>query len=304
MSFPVNKHRIDKVRNTWLFRYGWALYQASNENHTSLIASGIAFYWLMALFPTIAAVITVVAMVSNPFIVLEQFSSFTHFLPSEVATLITTQAEATSHHVTRGLSLTVVVSLCLILFSASRGVRAFVQGLNIIHGYKETRNIVQLTALNVAMTFSMILLTVITLMLVAVLPALFHWFPAIGGFSISSFLYYARWIILLVMASVAIAMLYRYGPNRRKQHWQLHLPGTWGATLVWMLCSAGFSSYVSHFGHYNITYGSLGTVVILLIWLWLSTYIVLLGANLNVLITRTGEYDSQQDINKKPDTHQ
>ncbi|ANF58982.1 YihY/virulence factor BrkB family protein [Halotalea alkalilenta] len=276
-------------------RAGWKqvllrLYYTSEENHTSLVASGIAFYSLLGLFPAIAALISIWGLVSDPAQVEQQFALLNEFIPADAANMITAQARSVSASAGAGMSLTAIFGLLLTLYSASKGVKTFMEGLNIIYGEKEDRSIIKRTLLNLGLTLGMILMVIVTLFCVAVLPILFSFLPFAGFFAYA--LYYVRWLLLLGMITLAIAVLYRFAPNRKAARWEWLSIGTIVATVLWIAASIGFSIYVSNFGSYNETYGSIGAVIVVLMWFWLSAYIVLLGAGLNCELERQTSRDS------------
>lgn len=276
-------------------RVGWwdvlqRVYQANNAHHVSMIASSSAFYGLLGLFPAIAALISMWGMFADPVQVQQQLVALDEFVPSEAASIIEQQAQVVISQGSTGLSATTVFSLLLTVYSASKGVNTFTEGLNIIYGEQDDRHFLVRAFINVTLTLGMILLVILTLFSVAVLPIIFELIP-FGG-ALAATLYYLRWVVMLCVITLAIAVLYRFGPNRHAPRWEWLSVGTIASTLLWVLGSIGFSLYVSHFGSYNSTYGSIGAVVVLLMWFWLSAYIVLIGASINCELERQTESDT------------
>ena len=276
-------------------RHGWwrilrRVYGSIQQHHIGMMASSIAFYGLLSLFPAIAALIAIWGMYADPVQVQQQLVNLDQFIPNEAASIIEQQAEVVSASAGRGLNLTAIGSLIFTLYSASKSVQSFTEGLNIIYGEKEQRHFLVQIMINFALTLGMILLAIIMLFSVAILPVVMNLFPFADTLTTS--LYYLRWLIMLGIITLGIAVLYRFGPNRSAPRWEWLSIGTITSTFLWILGSLGFSLYVSHFGSYNSTYGSIGAVVVLLMWFWLSAYIILLGASINCELERTTAQDS------------
>ncbi|WP_414499847.1 YihY/virulence factor BrkB family protein [Zymobacter sp. IVIA_12111.31 C1] len=268
----------------------WRVYGSIQKHHIGMMASSIAFYGLLSLFPAIAALISIWGMYADPVQVQQQLVNLDQFIPTEAASIIEHQAEVVTASAGRGLNLTAIGSLLFTLYSASKSVQSFTEGLNIIYGEKEQRHFLAQIVINIVLTLGMILLAIFMLFSVAILPVVMNFFPFADTLTTS--LYYLRWLIMLCIITLGIAVLYRFGPNRRAPRWEWLSIGTITSTLLWILGSLGFSLYVSHFGSYNSTYGSIGAVVVLLMWFWLSAYIILLGASINCELERTTEKDT------------
>lgn len=268
----------------------WRVYRSTQQHHIGMMASSIAFYGLLSLFPAIAALISIWGMYADPAQVQQQLVNLDEFIPAEAASIIEHQAEVVTASAGQGLNLAAIGSLLFTLYSASKSVQSFTEGLSIIYGEKEQRHFLVQIILNVVLTLGMILLAIFMLFSVAILPAIMNFFPFTDTLTTS--LYYLRWLIMLCVITLGIAVLYRFGPNRSAPRWEWLSIGTITSTLLWILGSLGFSLYVSHFGSYNSTYGSIGAVVILLMWFWLSSYIILLGASINCELERTTEKDT------------
>ena len=254
------------------------------------MASSIAFYGLLSLFPAIAALISIWGMYADPIQVQQQLVDLDQFIPAEAASIIEHQAEVVTASAERGLNINAIGSLLFTLYSASKSVQSFTEGLNIIYGEKEQRHFLVQIVLNIVLTLGMIMLAIFMLFSVAILPVIMNFIPFADTLTTS--LYYLRWLIMLCIITLGIAVLYRFGPNRRAPRWEWLSIGTITSTVLWILGSFGFSLYVSHFGSYNSTYGSIGAVVVLLMWFWLSAYIILLGASINCELERTTEKDT------------
>ena len=253
-------------------------------DNVTLIAAGVAFYSMLAIFPALIAVVTIYGLVANPNDVARQVASFAENLPPGAGDLLTNQLGkivAASH---RSLSIALAISLVGALWSASAGIQALVKGLNLIYDEQETRGFVKLRGLALLLTFGAIVVVLGAIGLIAVLPGVLNkiGLARAGELAVS----YGRWPALIILVAVALAILYRLGPDRAKPRWRWVSWGALAAVVLWVAISAGFSYYVSNFGKYNQTYGSLGAVIVLLLWLWLSALAALIGAELDAEIER------------------
>jgi membrane protein len=250
-----------------------------SNDQMSLIAAGVAFYAFLALVPTLIAAMLIYGLVASPSQVVQQVTSFAGALPKDAQSLLTSQLSSLAASSKSGLSIGVIVSLVLALWSASGGTSALVQAINDAYDEKETRNFVKKRGLALLLTVGAILFFAIAASLVAVFPALANAL-GLGGFARVG-LESLRWVVLLVVVGIALAILYRVAPNRDDPQFRWVSIGAGVAVVVWIIASIGFSLYVNNFGSYGKTYGSLAGVVVLLLWLWLSIVAVLLGAEIN-----------------------
>ncbi|MFW3614026.1 YihY/virulence factor BrkB family protein [Billgrantia antri] len=267
------------------------------RDHVSIVAAGIAFYGLLAIVPAIVATIALWAILFNPQQITQQISSISHLLPEEAATIIRQQAERASRNSGAGMSLAAAGGVLLAIYSASRGVNGFMEGLNIVYDEKENRGVLKKTLLKLFLTIGAIFMILVTFGVIAAIPAIAD---LIGLSAFASFLVnLARWPLLMIVVMLAIAILYRYGPDRDRPRWQWTSIGSLIAVMLWLLGSIAFSIYVRNFGNYNEIYGSMGAVIILLMWLWLSAYIVLLGAELNSEMEHQTTHDTTVGGNER-----
>ena len=268
----------------------WRTKDEISDDHVSMVAASIAFYGLLAIFPAIAAMISVWGLLFDPQQIAQQIESVTGTLPEGAAGIINDQVEAVAAGAGTGVSVAAIVGILLALYSASKGMKAMIEGLNIIYDEEEQRGFIKLNLVTLILTLGLIAMMIVALGTITVIPAL------LGNLGLGevfrTLLDYARWPVLVVVALVGLAILYRYAPSRDAPQWQWVSPGAVTATVLWLIGSIAFSIYVRNFGSYNETYGSLGAVVILLMWFWLSAFIVLLGAELNCEIERQTERDT------------
>jgi membrane protein len=268
----------------------WRTKAELSDDHVSMVAASIAFYGLLAIFPAIAAMISIWGLLFDPQQIAQQIESVSGALPQDAAGIVNDQAHAVAGGAGTGISLAALVGILLALYSASKGMQAMIEGLNIVYDEDEKRGFVKLTFMTLILTIGLIAMMIVALGLIAVLPALLG---NLGlGEVFQALLTYARWPLLLVVALIGLAILYRFAPSREAPQWQWVSPGAAIATVLWLNGSIVFSIYVRNFGSYNETYGSLGAVVILLMWFWLSAFIVLLGAEQNCELERQTERDT------------
>jgi membrane protein len=224
------------------------------EDNVPLLAAGVAFYAFIALFPALIAAVTLYGLVADPEQVQEQISGFSDTLPDEAASLLTDQLTSIAGGSSSALGWGLLLSVGGALFAASGGMQ-----------------------LALVLTLGAIAFIVVSIGLVAVLPVLLDGLGAVGRIAAQV----ARWAGLVVFVLVALAVIYRFGPDRDNPKVKWVGLGSAVATLLWIIGSAGFSLYVSNFGKYGETYGALAGVVILLLWLWLTSLIILVGAEIN-----------------------
>ena len=249
------------------------------EHNLSLLAAGIAFWGVLALFPAIAALVSLYGYLADPANIAATLETIRPFLPAEVHAAVEAQLAALTAARPAALGTASLLSLLFALWSARNGVSAMIQGLNVAYHEKDTRGVVASTAVTLLLTVLLIGLVMIALIALVVVPALINLLP-IGPLAEWT-ARLARWPILAAAAVGGVALLYRYGPQRKnaKMRWI-----SWGAVLavaLWLVASVLFSYYAANFANYNVTYGSLGAMVVLLTWFYISAFVVLAGAQLD-----------------------
>lgn len=271
----------------WL-AIGRQTWDGSQRNHVSLIAASVAFYAFLALWPTIAAAIAIWALVADQQQLTSQLAALSAQLPEQARDLVGQQLERIAGGVRTGASQAAIVGIALALYGSNQGMRALIEGLNIVLGVEERRGFFRLMLVSLSLTLVMIAGLLIAIAAVIVAPIVL---TALGlGGSAAGLAALLRWPLLLGGVILVLGLVYGWAPSRSPAIWSWASPGAMVAAVVWVLGSMAFSLYVSHFGDYNAAYGSLAAIVILLLWLWLSAYIVLLGAELDRAIAeRSGD---------------
>lgn len=265
-------------------RAGWMaiLFRVKDEvssDRIGLVAAGIAFYGLMALFPAIAALVALAGLVVEPTAVAESLERAAAMMPASAAEIVQSQVNEIASAGSTALGLTALLSILLAVFSASKGVSAFMQGLNVAYDEDETRGFFRQLIVRVLLTLVLVLGAIAGLLAGPVVPALLAVIQL--GPMTEILVVVARWLVLGLVAVGGIMVLYRYGPSRAKARWIWLVPGAVVACLLWLAASAGFSIYTERFASYNETFGAIAGVIVLLMWLWISAYVLLLGAELN-----------------------
>jgi membrane protein len=255
------------------------VWSESSRDNLSVVAAGCAFYAFFAIFPALSVLISIYGLTADPLTVEQQFSMLASVLPGQAYDIIIEQIRRIAEGSGEALGWSLVLSLGLALWSANAGTQALFAALNIAYEEPERRNLFQFYLSAFTFTIIGMLSGVVMLLAIVYVPVLF----AFMGYS-SAFEFLVRvgrWPLLAVLVLGLLALLYRYGPCRRSAKWHWVTVGSVFATTIWLLASAAFSLYVSNFASYDKTYGSLGAVIVLLLWLYISFYIVLLGAEIN-----------------------
>ncbi len=265
-------------------------YRESNEDNVSILAAAVAHYSFLSLFPALIAGISLWGIVVTPARAAQQAEALTADLPPEAAATITQAFSSFAEQDGTALGFGFALTVLLALWSASGGVGTLIKAVNIAYDEKDDRGFIKSKALSLVMTIGAIVFVILSLGLVAVVPPLIN---AAGlGPAGTILAQVTRFLLLVVLVSVALALIYRVAPSRADAKIAWVSPGALVAAAVWLLASIGFSVYVSNFGSYNTTYGSLAGVVILLLWLYLTAFIILMGAEINAESERQTAQDT------------
>jgi membrane protein len=242
-----------------------------------LLAAGVAFYTLLALFPAIIAGVSIYGLVADPQTVRDQINQLAETLSPETAKLIGQQIQQVTSSAGGALGFATILGILTALWSASSGMKALITGVNLAYDETEGRKFVKLRGLSILMTVGAMVLLGVALALIVGFPAVPDSWPTVLQWAAAIL----RFVLLAVLLMAGLAALYRYAPDRDKPKWGWASPGSVVATVLWVLASVGFSIYVNASGNYNKTYGALAGVIILMFWLYLTAFVVLVGAELN-----------------------
>jgi membrane protein len=277
----------------WLqiVRRAW---KEAKADQVPLLGAGVAFYAFMSIFPAMIALVLLYGLVADPAKIASQVKSFTGALPSDVQTLITNQLTTMASSKSHTLGISLVVAVLLALWSASSGVGNLMTAVNTAYDEEETRGFVKRKAIALLMTVGAIVFMIVVIGLVAVVPPLLT--SHIDSSVLRMVLSVVRFVVLAGAVAAALAVVYRLSPSRDAPKMRWVSTGAIVATILWLVASIGFSLYVSHFGSYAKTYGALASVVVLLMWLWITSYAILLGAEINA----EAEQQTAADTTKGP----
>lgn len=286
----------------YLFRLIWAVIVRIAPSKISVIAAGVAFYALLAVFPAITAVFALAGLITTPEAVISQFETISRFMPEDAARLLVDEAAAVTETGVEGLTFALWFGVGFAIYLSTRATTALIYGLNVVHERSENRGFFRFWATVILLTATMVFGMVILFVLLVGAPAALKFVPAeLLPISPTQTVRIVRWVVIAVLLVIGLSLLYRFGPadragrTGRKRPWRWLTPGSGLAAILWFAGSFGFSLYVTYFANYNASFGSLGGVIVLLTWLWLSAFVVLLGALLDAEIRRPRLAEEQDD---------
>jgi membrane protein len=278
---PKARDSLSTKRPTW--RDGKEIakrvFKALGDDRLLAVAAGIVFYGLLAFFPAVTALVSIYGLVADPATIREHISLVSGILPAGGFDILRDQVERILAKGGGQLSFAFVFGTSLAIWSANAGMKAMMDALNVIYNVPETRGFIRLNAVSLALTVGAIAMLLLAIGAVVVFPLMLsalglgHWSNSIAA--------WLRWPLLFVGVLLALAVLYRFGPSPHDARWRWITPGSALATVLWVIGSAALSFYLANFGNYDATYGSLGAAIGLMMWMWMSSIVILLGAQLN-----------------------
>tara|TARA_R110002020_G_scaffold21095_4_gene71632 strand:- start:7266 stop:8315 length:1050 start_codon:yes stop_codon:yes gene_type:complete len=267
----------------------YRLFVGFNENRILLTAAGVTFFLLLALAPSLSLFVTLYGLLNNPGGVVQQLNLLVGVIPNGGLDIIREQLMRLTTQDERSLGITLIISLAAALWGAGAGIKALFEAMNVVYGEQEKRNFFAVNLLALIFLLVGLVLAIVMLSVVLVLPVVlsllslsrYDWLVQLGAYA-----------VMLLFLLLAASALYRWGPSRSEASWRWVTPGSLFAALGIMAASALFSWYAANFSNYSATYGSLGAVVGMLTWIWLSVTIVILGGSLNSEIEHQTAEDS------------
>jgi membrane protein len=266
--------------------------QRIKRDHVPLDAAGVAFFGFLASVPALAAVISVSGFVLSPDDAQQRVEDLFDAAPEEARDLLAAQLQSVSEGSGGALSVGIIVSLLLSIWAASSGMGHLMTAVNIAYAEEESRGWFKRKLLALALTLGAILFVLVAIVVISALPAVLRALDWPGP--VRWLLNLLVWPVLGAIMAAGLAVLYRKAPDRRDAEWGWVSAGSIIAVIVWAIASIGFQVYTANFASYNETYGSLAAIVILLIWLWISTFAVLLGAQINAETEHQTTHDSTE----------
>ena len=273
----------------------WRLVSEFSEDRVTLIAAGATFYLLLALFPALAAFVSIYGFVADPSTIADHIAFLGGVLPSGGLELIQSQLQSLASADADALSIGFIIGLLFALYSANNGILTLFEAMNIAYDETEKRSYLKLYGTSLLFTLGAIIIGILFIVSVGVVPAVLHFLRLDSVTEVLVSL--ARWPVMFIAAVLGISVLYRYGPSRERAKWRWVTWGSAIATVVWIIASVLFSWYLTNFADYNATYGSLGAVIGFMMWTWISVTILIVGAELNAEI----EHQTARDSTTGPD---
>jgi membrane protein len=275
-------HSADKPRD--IPAQGWKdialrVKDQLNYDHVQVVSAGVAFYFFLALFPALAAAVSIYGLLVSPEQVEQQMSQLTSALPEQAHQMISEILHQLAGESDSNLGWTLVISILLSLYSANKGIAAVFEGVNIAYDELDERGFLKKNGIELLFTLGAI---VVGLLAIAIIGA---WPGMVGNLGLPSVLQtlisWGRWIVLALIISLSLGLIYKVAPDRDNPEFKWVSWGAGIATLLWIGGSLLFSWYVNNFGSYDETYGSFAAIVILMLWFFLTAYIIILGAEIN-----------------------
>jgi membrane protein len=270
------------------------VYQNISEHRVIALAAGVTFYTLLAIFPAIAALVAIYGLFADPATLGDKLGTLSGALPGGAIDVVRDQLTRVASQRGSALGLAFIIGLAVSLWSANAAMKSIFDTLNIVYAEREKRSFLGLNAVSLAFTAAGIAFVLIALGAMVALP------PALKYLGLSNVtelvVKIARWPALFVVVSLALAFIYRFGPSRDKPQWRWISWGSAVAALAWLVASILFAWYTQNFGSYNKTYGSLGAVIGFMTWIWLSTIVILIGAELDAEM----EHQTVRDTTEGP----
>jgi membrane protein len=267
-------------------------YQQVSEDRLLAVAAGVVFYGLLALFPAITAIVSSYALFAKASTINDHMTMLAGILPEGALGIVRDQVNRVLAKGDVTLGLAFLFSFLLAVWSANGGIKAIIDALNVVYDEDEKRGFFKLNAVSLALTFGGLLAVLLAIGSVVALPIVLS---TIGLGAVTDALFrFGRWPVLVLTMLFGLAVLYRFGPSRRRPQWRWLSVGSVVATLTWLAGSALLSFYLAHYANYDATYGSLGAAIGLMMWMWMSTIVVLLGAELNSEIEHQTAADSTE----------
>jgi membrane protein len=268
----------------------WRTYGQIGDDRLLAVAAGVVFYGLLALFPAVTAFVSLYGLFAKSSTISDHLALAAGVIPSGGVEIIQEQINRITAKGDARLSLAFASSLGLALWSANAGMKAVIDALNVTYNEKEKRRFIKLNLISLALTGGAILSLLVALGSIVVLPLVLSSF-GLGGWT-ETLLRFLRWPVLIGLVVFGLAVLYRFGPSRESPRWEWLSVGSVVAAAAWLVGSALLSWYLANFANYDATYGSLGAAIGMMIWMWMSSIVILVGAELNSEIEHQTAQDS------------
>ena len=257
-----------------------ATWAAADADNAGLLAAGVAFYVFLAILPLLAAVVLIYGLVADPSTVAEHAIRLQQLLPAAAANLIVDQLRAVASADQAKTGFGLLVAIFAAIWSATKGAKSVIVALNLVRGIEDSRGFLGRTAIALLITVAMAVAAVGGLVAMTALGFIDSFLPGLAPAMLAA-IRAAFWLGAALLAAWGLSLVYRYAPNDAARGLRLTWPGALGATLLWLAATLAFGIYTANFASYNATYGALGAVVVTLLWLYISAYVLILGAEWN-----------------------
>lgn len=264
---------------------GRAVLDAAGKDNVGLVAAGVAFYGFLAFVPLIAALVLGYGLFAEPETVSQHVDALFQVLPESAASIISDQLRSVSEADDGRTGFGLILAILTAIWGATKGAKAIIIALNIVYDIEEKRSFIAMNALAAVITVAIVVALVAGIAAIGALGYIESLLPGLPP-TLLFLVRLAFWICAGGLAALGLALIYRFAPHRVSPSWKTLFPGAAIATALWLLATLAFGLYVANFGSYNATYGALGAVVVMLMWLYLSAYVLLLGAELNAVRNR------------------
>ena len=276
--------------HAWREIFGRVWYKTGTDN-IGLMAAGVAFFAFLSIVPMLGALIMTYGLIADPSTIRDHMQTIITLVPKDAAKLILDQLVSlvTTASGKKGVGL--LVALLISLYGATRASGAIMSALNVVYEQPERRSLVRTTLISFVFIIGAVLVGTTGLLAGSVLALVGRLTAGLGP-AFALLISIATWAVAALLAAFAIGACYRFGPDRHDAKWRWLTLGSALATVLWLIATVGFGAYAATIGNYNATYGSLGAVVVLLMWLWVSAYAILLGAEINAETERQVAVDT------------
>lgn len=252
--------------------------QIASDN-VAIVSAGVAFYAFLAIFPAIMALISIYGLAIDPQQIQAQLAQLSSMMPEQAFDILQGRVDNLMETSETSLGWGTAIGVLFSLWSANKGTKSLFTGVDIAYNTANARGFFKQNALSLLFTLGAIVLVILSLALIVAFPALVNTFGLPG--SLDTIIGWTRWLVLAIIVIFFLSLVYKYAPTKSQPGIRWVLPGATLATVLWLIASWGFSFYVSNFGNYGEMYGSISAVVVLLLWLFLTSFIILLGAEFN-----------------------
>jgi len=265
------------------------------QDRVVLVAAGVTFYCVLAIFPAIAALVAIYGFFSDPASISSQADKLSGVMPGGALDVIRNQMNQVASQGTSRLGVAFIIGFFISLWSANAGIKSIFDALNLVYDEPEKRGLIRLNLVSLAFTVAAIVFILVAVACIAALPAVASTQLQDATAFIARIV---RWPVLFIMIAVGLAFVYRYGPSRAEPQWRWITWGSAFAAIAWIAISIAFSWYAANFGSYNKTYGSLAAIVVFMTWLWLSIIVILIGGELDAEMEHQTARDTTTDGGK------